>query len=157
MARLRYVADNPRGPRGGNHDARTLYASAHSAGRAVLVVKNEPVGRVLLVDLDELMPLKFDDGNFHADRDAMFAWHESRWLHHGGEMMRLRPSLAESQLKEPNWLTTQDLARLREVVSEWDLEEDRLRRGGGATPAARGAFFVLRDLYREGKLGGRRP
>lgn len=165
MARLRYIADNPRGPRGGNHDVRTLFSSAESASRNVLKLKGQPpAGKVLLVDLDELLVVKqsvwnVDDlaereANFHADFDAVFAWHEQRWQHHGAEVLRLRP-LADGLSREPAYLTTHDLARLREVVSEWDLEEDRLRRGGGATPAARGAFFVLRDLYREGKLGGR--
>ena len=158
MARLRFIADNPRGPRGGNHDVRTLFSSAHSAHRNVLEVKGKRVGRVLLVDLDELLIVEpgTDEDTFHADLDEQFAWHEARYLHHGGELERLRPALADRALKEPVFLTVHDLARLREVVSEWDLEEDRLRRGGGSTPAARGAFFVLRDLYRAGKLGGGR-
>lgn len=189
MARLRYIADNPRGPRGGNHDARTLFSSADSARRSVI-----KGGQVLLVDLDGLPRVPAAEETSAARMDEALSWHRARLQHHESEMARLLPVAeanhpdiviaqdaeqvgrsdeagvvrARSMLWEgrhadlgvrgesPAWLTPHDLDRLREVVSEWVLEEDRLRRGGGATPAARVAFFVMRDLYREGKLGGRR-
>lgn len=185
MTRLRYIADNPRGPRGGNHDIRTLFSSPESARRSVLVHKNGARGQVLIVDLDALFRVPAKEESSAAVMDQTYSWHAARMQYHASEMARLRP-IAESTHPEvliandaeqigraaeaglvrarsllsdsskPAWLTTTDLAELREVVSEWYLEEDRLRRGGGATPATARAFFVLRDLWRSGKLGGKR-
>lgn len=159
MARLRYIADNPRGPRGGNHDVRTLFSSFESASRNVFRHKDVKPGCVLLVDLDELLSVQCpaaheEPGDINVAFDKLFAWHEARIQHHAAECTRIR-GCEGSGLPLLHVLTTHDLALLREVVSEWDLEEDRLRRGGGATPAASRAFFVLRELLRTGKLGGR--
>lgn len=154
MTRLRFIVDRPRGPRGGNNDARHLYSTLDSAKTAAMPKKEQvwnnrivsaarPEGAVLCVDLDELLPVG-------ADLDEQIAYHERRMLHHDSELMRLR----EAPGPAVAYLTAEDMAELREVVSEWDAEEDRLRRGGGATPAARGAYFKLRDLWLAGKLGG---
>jgi hypothetical protein len=148
VTRLRFIADNPRGPRGGNHDVPTIFKSPDSARRNTLIVKGERVGRVLVADLDALLVKGWD-------HDVVFQWHDRRMQFHASEMMRMRES-ESSGVVQAKWLTTDDLMTIREVVSEWEIEEDRLRRGGGATPAAARAFFTLRELWREGKFGGRR-
>lgn len=158
MTRLRFIVDRPRGKRGGHHDERHLYTSRSGAKRALgerterayqnrVIRAARPAGKLLVVDLDALLP----DG---ADVETLFSWHEAQSTHHAAEAMRLMPHVQRGDAAA--WLTTTDLDELREVVAEWDLEEDRLRRGGGATPAAARAFFLLRDLLRAGKLG-RRP
>ncbi len=156
MSRLRFIVDRPRGPRGGNNDSRSLYKDLSAAKLGVeerparewagqIIRAAKPAGRILVVDLDAILP-------FDATPDEHVQWHESQMLHHNAELMRLRECV---DVPEAKYLTSTDLALIREAVSEWYLEEDRLRRRGGATPAAAGAFFLLRDLWREGKFGGR--
>ncbi len=142
MSRLRYIADNPRGPRGGNRDVRSLFSSADAARRNT---DRSRGGRVLQVDLDLLLVCG-------TDIDQLFQWHENQAQFHTSLMNTLKPG-ATGIAPAATWLDSFDLAQIREVVSEWVLEEDRLRLGGGATPAARGAFFVMWDLYRAGKFG----
>lgn len=139
MARLRYIADNIRGPRGGHNDVRTLFSAEWSAKRNL-----DDGGRVLQVDLDDLLIID-------ANADATFQWHDARAIYHATEMLRMREAGGGS-LPVAQWLTSVDIATLADAAAEWDYEEDKLRRGGGDTPAARRVHFLLRDLLRAGKL-----
>lgn len=150
MSRLRYIVDRPRGPRGGNNVVRHMYAWVESAKRALStgtrgVQKSEPKGRVLQLDLDDLYIVG-------SDFDETFQWHDRRALHHTTEAMRMR-GVEQSGTPQAEWLTTADIAELREAASEWELEVNRARK----TPASHRAFFVLRDLLRAGKLGRSAP
>lgn len=153
MTRLRYIADRPRGPRGGNNDARHLFTWVESASREAGIAKpitfvqrqkqsaGVGIGVVRLVDLDELLIVRPE-----PSPHDMFEWHENRAFHHEGEMLRLQP---EHVRATASLLSTADIASLREVIDEWELE--RLTRK--KTPAEHRAFFVLRDLRRARKLG----
>lgn len=146
MSRLRYIVDMPRGPRGGNNDVRHMYTWVESAKRALRsgtrgIQMPEPKGHVLQLDLDDLYVVG-------SDFDATFQWHDRRALHHTTEAMRMREA-EERGGKPSTWLTTADIAMLRECADEWELENARARK----TPAMLRAFFTLRDLRRDGKLG----
>lgn len=158
MTRLRYIVDRPRGPRGGNHDEPYAFRNRESAERAAEPLAGRrfrPAGTVFEIDLDALQPIG-------ASLEEQFAWHERQALHHETEMLRLRP---HAEAKQAPALTTSDMARIREAVAAWDAEE--LRRGGVRGPAqqsaaippgplaraTRLALLLLRDLWREGKLG----
>lgn len=153
MTRLRFIVDRPRGKLGGHNDERYLFKSLDSAklscaskkaleynGRSIRPARLE--GRVLTVDVDTLLPVD-------ASIEDQLGHHEHRMLHHTTELQRL----GNFAVGGAAVLTTTDMALIREAVSEWYVEEDRLRRGGGATPAAAGAFFLLRDFWHAGKLG----
>lgn len=153
MPRLRFVADFPRGPRGGHNDNPTLFRSLDSATRSTgarpALVYNDrihrrerPEGVVLCVDIDEIPPVD-------ASIEDQLGHHEHRMLHHTTELQRL----GNFAVGNAAVLTTTDMAGIREAVAEWDREEDRRRRAGGEHGPAAAAFFLMRDLWRAGKLG----
>jgi hypothetical protein len=152
VTRLRYIVDRPRGPRGGNNESPALYRSLGAAkGNATpgparfRSDRGRVAGRVLQLDLDEMLPID-------ADVDEQFQWHERQMLHHNAEMLRLRP-LAES--RPASHLATAEMTQLREAVAEWCEENERPKtpRGKERPWPTRKLFFLLRDLWREGKLG----
>lgn len=75
--RLRWVVDNPRGPKGGNNDVTTIFRSIASARRNVKRGEEGALGRVLELDLDDLAAtdLSAEARHQYAER-MMIKWSE---------------------------------------------------------------------------------
>lgn len=141
MTRLRYVADQARGPRGGHRNHRQLCMSVQTARR---YVEGCPQARVLVVDLDTLLPAD-------ASQDELFQYHEAAMLHHTAEVLRLRPDATEPVAAA---LRTEEIATLRQAAEEWVAWKEKhpdkpLAPGNRETLHL---FHVLRDMLREGRL-----
>lgn len=145
MTRLRYIADNPPGPRGGNRAALQLFMSEHTAKRHAETVEafyNAPAtGRVKVIDLDDLLPVD-------ATAEEALQFHESRAVFHTGEMLRTRPDDVQ---RDPNYLSTADIAKLRHAAEQWLTDWDK-RGAERRRPADHGLQQVLRELLDGGKL-----
>lgn len=159
MARLRYIVDRPRGPRGGHNDTGPYYtlssAKLAAASRdevigyqGALVRPAKVKGTILVVDIDEMLPVD-------ADSDREFAWHESRMQYHAGEAQRLKPGIELRTAEQ--FLTREDLARLRQRIEE-HFAAIKGERRSWRTKAARHSQIALEEMLKallaSGKLGG---
>lgn len=159
MTRLRYLADRPRGPKGGHNDVRHVYSDREGAKRAAMprsefrsrgrIVRAAiGAGRVYVVDLDCLLPID-------ATPDELFQWHEAQMQFHLAEVMRLRGD-QHANAPPPSVMTTEDIARLREVAEQFVSSFPRMKRTRAIERVDYAVLYVLKYLLEQGKLGPRR-
>ncbi len=151
---MRYIVDRPRGPRGGNNDSPAMYRAIGPARRNAAPRSSRwdsdgdrQPGRVLAFDLDALLPVD-------ATIDEHFEWHERMALHHGGELLRLRPENSSPPVPGRSWpwLNTTDLARLREAAAAWIDTFPRRDAKHPRKPEDSALLFLLKSLLEDGKL-----
>ena len=167
MTRLRYIVDRGVGPKGGRRDTPATFTSVESAKRSAepkaewkrsdgTTIRQEVrPGKVLPLDLDMLLPVG-------SSIDESYEYHERMSTYHGGEMLRLQPGNAPPVLDASwPWLTTDDVARLRQAAVDWIAERQReaarrdksKRKRRPQRPMAETNLFVLLDvLLKDGKL-----
>jgi hypothetical protein len=123
MTRLRYVVDNPRGPKGGNNDVPTIFKSAESARRSIKRGVHGTKGRVIKFDLDdgEEQGIPPELEHAHAER-MMVKWSqrclETRsGLHDSGPLFRDAHPVGE--LAAIPELRREDFVQLAEHFARW--------------------------------------
>lgn len=123
MTRIRYAVDNPRGPRGGENDVRTMFSNTATAKRNVRRGAAETMGVILEIDLDDLAVVGASpcEQQQHAER-MMVKWSQ-RVLELRSGTVDAGPLFSgaptSSDLPAIPQLTRADLRRVADVFARW--------------------------------------